>query len=195
MTSVRSYEDLLAELQRRLNTCRYELQLWSAVKVLKKKDGSDFAVKSKSFENARWEIPNYGDDLHPELVVGGYNNCNRAYEEFKLYMYLYTDELKDDDPRKTQGRAYASWSRETYVLTPDEVLERIQGRIEKLNKLIASYEEQINRSPQLYDEFFAEVRKAFEHLTDACSDLRDDPKFPTSLEYLVFDVLKNKSML
>jgi hypothetical protein len=194
---MRNLEDVKRDLQNNLISYQLEFELWSKVEIVKKKDGTDFQSRSKSFKNADWKIPNYSDDLHPVLSVTG-RDARGNYKTFTLYMYIYTDELSDADERKAKGKSYSTISRPTYVYTPDEAYIVIKDRIMFLEKMISETKAQIEVAPYIYDKFFGMIKSACLELKNMCIEcgVRDESsKYPTSLEYDIFDALKNMSYL
>ena len=189
---MRNLEDVKRHIQQMIVSYSNELELWKKVKILKKKDGNDYSVRSKSFENAKWVIPNYMDDLHPELEVTGRNSEGR-WESFRIYMYKYTDELPDSDERKTKGKTYGM-SRPTYVFTPDEAYMAIKDRITMTEKHVSDLQAQLRVADDVYNKFFDKIKGALRDLKNDCVSygLRDaDDKSPTSLEFTILDVLTN----
>lgn len=183
-----SVDDVKKMLQVELEVQRAYLAAWQQVKILKKKDGSDFQNRKKTFEGASWEIESYSDDLHPVLKVYT-RESHRGYISQELYMYVYTDEMSDDDPRKNQGKNYSSWSRKTYILTPEEAMQRIQEHIKHLHKDIDSITEQLDNFDKIYNsikESFYQFSKVFK---ESCEPLRSNPKYPSMLEYALLELM------
>ncbi len=196
----RNLDDIKLSLTRQRDDYELEMSLWKKVKLLKKKDGTDFAVRSKSFENADWDTSSVGrDSCHPILKVSGRDERG-CCKSFDLYMYVFTDELPSTDERKSRGQKLSPLSciRETYVLTPDEAYSAVQGRILFLERAIQRLTDQLNASDEIYDNFFEKIDEAYKQLKADCNkhSLRqDDGKHPCSLEYALIDVLKNSTYL
>ena len=188
--NLRCFEDVKKSLESRLSDYELEQKLWNEVKVLKKKDGTDFSNRSKSFENASWTIPAYQDAHHPELKVCGRNERGE-WKEFTLYMYDYADELSEGDERKTRAEGGNTFTRATVVLTPDEAMIRIGYRV--LNIVSASYalKKQLEELERIYDEFFTAIEDAFKGLKENCKGFRSNDNIPSTIEYMLLDVLEN----
>ena len=189
---MRCLEDVKKELECRISDAKAEMNLWKNVKILKKKDGTDFANRSKSFENAKWIIPTYSDEFHPELIVRGYGDDGQWHKD-TLYMYLYCDSMSDSDARKELGKKSSSIMRATYVLNTTEAYCAIQDRIASLAQSISIYEEELKNVDAIYNKFFDAVRSAFSTLTEDCKQYRLDEKYPSTLEYQMCKVLGNIS--
>ena len=189
--SVRDYVDVKKKLEDMLEDYKLQLSLWKKVKILKKKDGTDFANASKSFENADWSTSGLDGVSHPCLYVRGRNNRG-LLREYWINAYLFTDEMKDTDERKAKGTANYSCVRGTYVLTPDEVGAEIKHRIACIEDIVCSLEKQLEISEAVYNKFFDSVFVALKALKNDCLALRkDDGKSPTSLEYAIIEALQN----
>lgn len=190
MTGCRNLDDVKKALVKDLNRVKFEKELWEKVEVVKKKDGSDFAVRSKSFKNASWGIPSYSDSFHPELSVSGFNDSNYTWETFSLNMYIYTDTLPDEDERKSLGKSAWTYSRATYILTPDEAKSRIDGRILDLDLAIARLEKELEIADAVYCKFINAVADALEELEKDTECVRFGSNCNhSSLEYRIIDVL------
>lgn len=191
--SIRNYEDVRKKLENQLELDRLQLSLWKNVKILKKKDGTDFANPSKSFENADWNISpsKLNDSLHPCLYVSG-RDKRGCLQEFWINAYLFTDEMKDSDERKAKGTENWHCVRGTYILTPDEVRAEILHRIASLEDRICNLEKQLEISETVYNKFFDSIHEALHNLKNDCLSLRRDyGKSPTSLEYGILEALQN----
>lgn len=190
MTGYRNLDDVKKSLVKDLNRVKFEKELWEKVEIVKKKDGSDFSVRSKSFKNAKWVIPSYSDSLHPELSVSGFNDANHTWEDFSLNMYIYTDTLPDEDERKSLGKSAWTYSRATYILTPDEAKSRIDSRILDLDLVIARLEKELEIADAVYCKFINAVADAIEELEKDTECVRFGSNCNhSSLEYRIIDVL------
>lgn len=189
---MKNVADIKLELIRRIEDAKFEASLWKDVKILKKKDGTDFATRSKSFENAKWMIPSFSDEFHPELKVMGQDSKGH-WHEYVLYMYLYCDDMKPSDARKELGQKSASYMRATYVLTPSEAYVAIKDRIASLEASVSVLEAELREVNEIYLKFFYKISEAFNDLKEDCKQYRSDEKYPSSLEYLMCDVLKENA--
>lgn len=185
--------DIKLELMDRIEDAKFEISLWKQVKILKKKkDGTDFANRVKSFENAKWTIPTFSDEFHPELIVSGYDSKGK-FRDYCIFAYLYCDDMSASDARKELGKQTASYMRPTYVLTPDEVYIAIKDRIASLERSITILEAEFNDVDDVYFRFFNAVESAFKTLNEDCKQYRNDEKYPSSLEYAIAKVLGNRT--
>lgn len=188
---IRQFEDIKNALERDINMAKFEKKLWEGVKLLKKKDGTDFAVRSKSFENASWCYESYSDEWHPILKVSGRDD-KVGYQNFQLYCYIYADELKKDDPRKEKAHKTAPYVRDTYVYSNEEVMEMIANCIQSLDNRIKSLEKEVKISKKIYDGCIEELKKIGKKIKGKFDSFRigDDM---TSLEYYMSSVIENKA--
>lgn len=187
----RDLEDVKKAIVSAMNRAKFEKELWEKVEICKKKDGTDFAVISKSFKNASYEVAGYRDAFHPEIVVRGRNNANGgSWEEYSLFAFIYTDSLADDDERKSKEVKEASFMRGTYLLSPDEIKNVIFTRIVNLSSIIREYEKELEIADKAYCKFIDAVVDAIEELERDTECVRSDDNWSHStLEYKIIEVL------
>ena len=65
MTNIYTIEDAKARMQESVNFYKYRIEAWEKVQRLHKKNGEDFAILSKNFENCRF----YKEWSHDVLAV------------------------------------------------------------------------------------------------------------------------------
>ena len=188
MSNVRNLEDIRKELESRIAEYKAEIEAWRNVEILKKKDGSDFALKSKSFKNAKWYIESYSDEFHPKLKC--YGRVGYRYVDFEIDAYIYTDNLPESDARKNLGKSAGSFMRPTYVFSVDEVAEAIKARIAVCEKRVANVSAQLAESEVIYNEFFGSVNAALAKMRETCKKFKED-NYACSLEYLLRDAMAN----
>lgn len=187
---IRCYDDVRKDLQRTLNSLRFELSLWEAVKFPKKKNGECFSVMSKNFENASYKV-DFSRLDYPTLEVGGSNSLNNGcYEKFFLYCYTHTDEMSSDDERKQKGIKPGCCMREIYIYTVPEIENAVVTRIANVNAQIKKYEKQLEVSEAVYTKFIDKVNEAIDEMKAECKGLRTDG-YTTSLEYLMIDAINS----
>lgn len=188
--NINSYARVLEELQRDLAMDLFEKSLWEKVEIVKKKDGTDFSVRAKSFKNAVWTVNSWQDSAHPVIEVSGRDN-KVGYQKFQISCYINSDDLRKDDPRQTELN-YGTVFIPTYIYKPDEVKKLIQDRIKQLDARIQCLEKQIEVSQEIYNECLSEIKSAFDKLRSRCDDIRID-KNTTSLEIYIADAVENKA--
>ena len=79
--------------------------------------------------------------------------------------------------------------RTTYLLTTDEIIEKIENEKEKQKAFIKNYENQIENSKQIFDEVAEKLDLLKLAIVRNCKPLRDD-KYNCSLEYALFDYVR-----
>lgn len=177
----------------------YEAQIKAleSVKRLHKKDGSDFAIKSKNFEGGA-----FGKYYPVETSTNPYFTIDyiwsdiiskKHYNEINIQMFKYWDEMTNEEKKGKEETKGESWSRSTYIFNLDEIEERIKktllNTIERKNYI----EEQI----ALFDELADNLEK---HITNIKEFFKNDVfnnkfyKFKTSnsLKYALIDYLKEE---
>lgn len=199
MSDCKNLDDIKLSLSRQRDDYEFEMSLWKKVKLKKKKDGTDFSVISKSFENAEWDSKSLGRDvLHPVLKVSG-RDSRGCYKSYDIYMYVFTDELPKTDERKYKGiPTGASFIRETYIFNADEAYSAVQNRLLFLERAIQRLSDQLDVSDEIYDRFFTKIDEAYKQLKADCKKYslrQEDGKHPCSLEYNIVDVLKSTTYL
>ena len=190
---IRDFETMYSALVRDLEMAKLEKECWEKVKVVKKKDGSDFANRNKSFENATFGPTSYMDEFHPVVSVSGRGN-KVGYQNFQLYCYLYIDEMSKDDPRVNQASPKVSCLRQTYILTADETFELIKKRIATLETRIKSIEKQIKDSKKVYEACIKELNTVAEKIRKSCDAYRNtgDDVSGSTLEYYIASICENR---
>lgn len=186
---IRTLEDVQKNLQRILNSLKFELSLWEKVELLKKKDGSNFQQISKSFKNATYKC-NFSNLDYPTLKVIGYNELNRAYEEYSVFCYLRIEDMSRDDERVKDAFKPMAWGVPIYVFNADEVMNVVVTRIANIKTQIQRYEKQLSVSEAVYTKFMGAVNSAIDEMKADCKELRVD-NCTTSLEYLMIDAINS----
>ena len=180
---IRHFEDIKRNLERDISMAKFEKKLWERVEVQKKKDGSDFSSKYKSFKHASWTWENYSDEFHPEILVDGRDD-KVGYQKFWLYCYIYADEMKKDDPRLERVNKLPNYTRDTYVLTVDETKQLIADRIKALDQRIKNLESELKSSKKLYDACVKELKSLGDKIKKSCDGFRDSDNMTAFEIYL-----------
>ena len=188
---VRNYEEIVKTLTDDLNYHKFYLELLEKIEIKRKKDGSHFQNKNQTFVNGKVEIKSYNDSNHPSFVVRG--TCSDGnFREYDFDVYLYIDDIrrKNPDDIRVQGikNSDGFW-RTTYLLTTDEIIEKIESEKEKQKAFIKNYENQIENSKQIFDEIAEKLDLLKLAIVRNCKPLRDD-KYNCSLEYALFDYVR-----
>jgi hypothetical protein len=189
MNKIINYEDLVRELTNDLNYHKYFLELLEKVEIKRKKDGTHFANKNQTFVNGKVIIKSYNDSNHPSFEVSGICSDGK-YRNYDFDAYLYIDDMrrKNPDDIRIQGIENSSgYLRNTYLLTTDEIIERIEKEKKRQKEYIANYEKQINASKEIFDEIAEKLDVLKNTIYENCKDLRENPIFRCSLEYALAD--------
>ena len=169
------YNDILRTLENNLDRNETERDLWLAVTIVKKKDGSDFVNPTQSYKGATYHNKTYCAE--PILTVYGQTKrCGYVSYDLNACAYEY-------------GKGV------TKIYTPDEMKVQIDEHIKRLNARIESYKAQIARSKEVFEAFELELKTLLKHLKEDCLDLRIPDKNgkredPTSLEYACRDYMQ-----
>lgn len=180
-------EDIQKRLSSYLEDNSLQLELWEKVQLLKKKDGSNFAIMSKSFNNATFTGGN--GMTHPKITVYGYS-VHGGYRSYDLDCYLYLDDMKkNNDPRYTGQPLTYNCLRATYCLNADEIFQRIQDHIVSLKARIKCYEDQLAALDNIFPVIDEKVQELKALVKDLTSPYKKDI-YPSSLEYALYDYIR-----
>lgn len=143
-------DEMLKKLENDLDYHLCCLEAWEKVKRNRKKDGADFAIISKNFENAKYDCASYSDMNHPEISVFFRTN-KTGYREDSLICYIYMDQLQKDDPRREENTTQENgFTRKTILFSPDEIMERIEKRKEYHKNKIKELKKQIKNLDSVF---------------------------------------------
>lgn len=189
--TVRNYEDLRKKLEIDKDYYETMLECLNKVEIKRKKDGTHFVNQNQTFVNGKIVIPSYMDSCHPEFKVYGQSKM-QGWLDFRFNCYVYADSLKDDDERKQKAKKANSWQRETYVFTTDEIIAEIERQKENAKHRIKLYEDQIEKSKEIFDKVHEKLQDLKDLIRDECRDLRGKDFFRSSLEYALTDYVKTE---
>ena len=193
MNRIQDYEGLVRELTNDLNYHKYFLELLEKVEIKRKKDGTHFANKNQTFVNGKIVIKSYNDSNHPSFEVSGICSDGR-YRQYDFEAYLYIDDMRRKNPndeRIKETKDNDGFWRNTYLLTTDEIIERIEKEKERQKEYIANYEKQINASKEIFDKVTEKLDVLKNTIYENCKDLREDKVFCCSLEYALANYVTN----
>ena len=177
-------EDITKNLNATLSHYELEKSPWEKVEICKKKDGSDFAIKSKSFKNAEYRI-RYGT---PEINVYGRNPKTGSWADYSIDCYISENNLNKDDERRTKLESFGYFK--AYILTVDEIAEKIKNRIEILTRYIENIKAQIAECEVIYARFYDGLNNLIDALKNDCEKFRDD-KYKSNIEYAISETIED----
>lgn len=186
--SMRSFEDILKRLQESKEYHVCFLTLLENIKINRKKDGTHFKNKNQTFENAEYTGNIDGTITHPKLKIHGRDKFG-VWQRYEIDCYIYLDTLPKDDKRREGRETVTSCLRNTYLLTTDEIIERIEEEKKRQKKYIENYDKQIDKSPQIFQKVNDKVKELKDVISSECEELRDNP-FKSTLEYALIDYVK-----
>lgn len=125
---------------------------WSEVEIAKKKDGGEFADISRALRGCK-----RSDSLGFEKISVYFTAAGR-YDYDEMDIYGYCDQLKDGDPRKVENSP--SWHRSHYILSAEEVREKIAKLIESHKQYAKEYADQAQKAEEAVKAFRAAVEAA-----------------------------------
>lgn len=164
-----------------------KLELWKAVEVRKKKDGSEFAKLSSAIVGARFgRYTPVEDAHHPYLTVCG-RNSRGLWIEDSVHMYYYVDEM----PVAARNRDViygGGFLRKTSPFNADEVREAITKHIAYLEDYITRLDAEIENAPAMFTAFRTAVENAEKELEATDKPLRKGDLYPTSLYYAIVSI-------
>lgn len=123
-------------LEDRKTDYQRQLEAWQEVRRVSKKDGSDFAAKSKNFINAKYE---QSYDVYSFQLRINYYDSTGSYRNSTILCYENID-IYCKDERKRNAAVYCDpCSYPKYLLSVDEIFEKIEEKkqwlIEQINKV------------------------------------------------------------
>lgn len=135
---MRTREEVCRDLQNSLDINRFLLGLLENVGRNYKKDGGDFAILSKNFNNCQVRKKTYATkDYEWELWVGGRMECGK-YESTAFNLYNekrenFTVKETEDELQKTID--YYRKQVETY----EQWLRKVDGLLDECDKMLETY--------------------------------------------------------
>ena len=186
------YEEMLKKLETDRMYHENFLYLLEKVEIKRKKDGTHFQKKNQTFVNGRVEIKPYNDSFHPSFVVSGYGKDGK-YTSYDIDAYMYVDDMRKANPddERIQGMKNVNGiMRNTYLLSTDEIIERIEKEKERQRDYIKNYTEQIEASKKLFDIVSEKVQELRETIKENTKQFRNSV-FPSSIEYALYDYVKS----
>lgn len=184
-------EDIKKRLEGYLEDYKLQLSLWEKVELVKKKDGSNFAYLTKSFNNATYGNADWSTNnlVYPKITVYGRSD-KTGYRNYDLDCYLYLDDMKKAGDSRYTGQALTNGCvRAVYHLNADEIYQMIQDYIVHLKRTIARYEDQLKALEVVFPVINEKVQDLKATIKDLTSSYKDDI-FPSSLEYALYDYVK-----
>lgn len=191
METIRKYDDIVKHLEGNRNYHKYFLELLESIQIKRKKDGTHFANKNQTFENATYTGDTKETVVYPKLEVSG-RDANGIWRSYEIQCYFFADELPKDDERRKEP---VHGLRQTIILTTDEIIERIEQEKEKQKGFIKQYDKQIEESGKIFDlvsEKLEELKTALFESTKGLREVnsRGEAVFKSSLEYAMIDYIK-----
>lgn len=156
-------EEITQKLERILNDYKAKLKGWQNVKRLTKKDGSDFAVKSKNIDGAKFgQYTHIESELHPYLTITYKDNY--TWKQDSLQMYINVRDMEKDDIRRnnTDKIKKDGFHYDVYIYDINECFEAINNYIEFLKEKIKDYETQLknaNKYIEKADKIINEIKE------------------------------------
>lgn len=156
-------EELKNRLINYLENYKAQKEGWQKVKRIYKKDGTEFKNKNANFEGAKFgQYEHIETELTPYLTIKytydksyeGYTY--KQYEEDHLKCYQNETELTEEE-KKTKKLIDRPYSYKVYILSYEEIEEKIKEYINILEEKIKSLEEQIKNFDNVMS--FAETIK------------------------------------
>ena len=117
MSEIRNYEEILKTLESDKMYQFCFLELLENIQIKRKKDGTHFANKNQTFENATYTGDMKDTIMHPELKVSGRDKKGN-WRTYSINCYLFVEDMPKDDIRREKA-IEASCLKSTYILTTD----------------------------------------------------------------------------
>lgn len=156
-------EELKNRLINYLENYKSQKEGWQKVKRVYKKDGSEFKNRNANFEGARFgQYEHIETELTPYLTINYTFNkindygTNKEYRTDHLKCYQDERDLTEEE-KKTKKLISRPYSYDVYILSYEEIEEKIKEYINILEEKIKSLEEQIKNFDNIM--LFAETIK------------------------------------
>lgn len=157
----RRIKEIKEELNKEIKTNECKIKAWRSVKRLHKKDGSNFAIRSKNFSGCSVDSKS---TAWPKLTIY-YHDPSRGYNSEVICLYVFDDDKKSGRPLiKLNGyRPY-------YELTIDEIFERITEKIKDLEQQNEELKKQLVLTETVFIEFVTAIDNALAELKEKVGD-------------------------
>ena len=177
----KSKEDIRKQFENYIKEYEVKIRLWSAVKRVTKKDGSDFQSFGKNFENAeivRGRI--CADDF--EIRVSDYSiriDGRWVDDTIDIKQIVEYSKITPAEEQIVKESFYKPY----FYMTPDQVMEYIQNTIEIYKRKIEEYKDQLAKLDSLYD--FVKVS-----VDNIMNKIKAETEGNSSLYYAMRDLIK-----
>lgn len=158
-----SLDTIQTNTKRRLAQNKAALNAWKNVKHLTKKDGTEFKLISKSFENAKIDYNYVGK---PMLNVYFYDDYN-GHSNDEIWLYDYYNAYS-----KTQKYPENTYIDRVHYFTPLEVMEVISEKIKYYENVINEEKETLEKLEPLYIEYTNKLKVLYNEALEKCGDNR-----------------------
>lgn len=177
----KSKEEIRKQFEDYIREYEVKIRLWSAVKRVTKKDGSDFQNFAKNFENAKIERGRIcSDDF--EISVSDYSvriGGHWVDDRIDIKQIVEYSKIVPAEDQIIKEFCYKPY----FYMTPAQVMECIQHTIETYKQKIEEYRDQIAKLDALYDFVKSSV--------DAIMDkIKKETEGNSSLYYAMRDLIK-----
>ena len=183
---MKDLKNIVKELENRIDEHEALLEAWQNVKRLHKKDGSDFSVLSKNFENAKVEDESYS--IYPAKIVKVWN-CGKSgkyYNEEIKCTQIVRYSKREIEPSRIIKETLLE---DRYDLTIDEIFEDIATRIEHHKNRIEELQNQIVMAEKYYNLVQNKMQEVKTILDEVCNNKVQGKNL--DLRYALEDVVKN----
>lgn len=155
---------IISDLMKQRENNKTRVKAWKRVKRVSKKDGSDFSTFSKNFTGCKVLKSKYGlipDEL--ELNIFERSECGEWVDDF---IRNVTTDIKGFDPSRVEKiPCIVPFVR----LTPDEIMNEIEKKIERYEKRALELDQIIREAPAHYEAY----KEAYNALYEVVSSLPD----------------------
>ena len=182
----KTFEEIKKGLEGYISHDIARMNAWKNVTLNKKKDGTDFVHIGKSFTNAK--VGDYypvEDWFNPYLTVRfEYINENGRKDYGEDHMEIYTDEYAEY--REKRSSSYSSYAH--YILTPNEIMEKIEQRIKMFENYAEQHRKELNNAEALYNAYIPKIKKLMDDMKTKANELKsEDTIYNTSIYYMLRD--------
>lgn len=161
---MKDVDKVLTELTAYKRQLEGKLILWERVKRATKKNGGEFANLAKNFIGASVIQPSYSLRDDRRLQVSG-NVPVWTTDEIEIVpLVKYFKDFDVPEDRIIDEPMLENY----FVLTVDEIFDRIEKRKEQIRQEIKDYEKQISMARNVYNTFTEKIDSALRELSEEC---------------------------
>ena len=158
--------DIIEKLNKSKNDYILKIELWKKVERVTKKDGTEFAVLSKNFKNARIVPATVSIRPAYEIQVNDFVSGRYISDYFDItpIVRYYAGDVAPERIIKE------SFLEPYFNMNVEEIEKEIKRRIDKYTEYVKDYERQITEAERVFSKFSAAIETALKELKEEAGD-------------------------